>query len=76
MATKVYYRRPEYTTAVQGRKDVGRNGDGEYATEASISQAFALPEIGHGRGDTIDEARRMAYRNLMRDLDDYMNCRD
>lgn len=70
--TEVYYRRPKYTASVKGQKSVGRNGDGEYVTEAAIARDFSLPEVGYGVGETPAEARKSAYAHLARQLEDYM----
>lgn len=72
ISTTVYYRQPNHTNRVKGQRDVGRNGDGEYVSEAAIDRGFSLPEIGYGTGDTPAEAKRAAYASLARKLDAMM----
>ncbi len=70
MNAKVYYRRPKYTAPVAGHKSYGRDGDGRYATECSADPDFGDSHpVGYALADTMEEARKVAYGRLVRQLE-------
>lgn len=64
--SKVYFRQPKHTSPAPGRRDVGLDRDGNYATECSRDREFgSASAIGYALAESPEEARKLALQRLV-----------